>query len=82
MRTESHEAFQSRSAAQRHNEGPEHRTIERRVLCVREAAQYLGRSERSVRHLVERKRLRCIRSDGRVMFDRVDFESWIEMNRL
>lgn len=75
MRTESPEAVQS-------TEGREKRIIEARILCVREAAEYLGRSEKSVRHLVERRRLRCIRADGRVMFDRADLESWIEMNRV
>src|SRR4051812_31353645 len=49
--------------------------VSQRVLSVREAALFLGRSEKSIRHLVDRKKLRCIRADGRVMFDITDLEN-------
>jgi len=55
--------------------------IQRRIIDVREAAQYLGRTEKSIRHLVRRRKIRCIRADGRVMFDLVDLNDWIDMNR-
>jgi hypothetical protein len=55
--------------------------LQRRIIGVREAAQYLGRTEKSIRHLVQRRKLRCIRADGRVMFDLVDLNAWIDMNR-
>jgi Helix-turn-helix domain len=57
------------------------RAIERRLINVREAAQYIGRTEKSVRHLVGRRKLRCIRADGRVMLDLIDLDAWITMNR-
>lgn len=53
----------------------------RRLLSVREAAQYLGRTEKSIRHLVGRRKLRSIRADGRVMFDVSDLDAWININR-
>ena len=53
----------------------------RRLLNVRDAAQYLGRTEKSVRHLVGRRRLRSIKTNGRVMLDLSDLDAWITMNR-
>jgi excisionase family DNA binding protein len=55
--------------------------IARRLISVREAAHYLGRTEKSVRHLVGRRKLRSVRADGRVMFDLSDLDDWITMNR-
>jgi excisionase family DNA binding protein len=55
---------------------------QRRILSVREAALYLGRSEKSVRHLVQKRKIRSIRADGRVMFDLFDLDAWIEMHRV
>jgi excisionase family DNA binding protein len=55
--------------------------IDRRLLSIREAAQYLGRTEKSLRHLVGRRKLRSVRADGRVMLDLSDLEAWIDMNR-
>jgi hypothetical protein len=49
--------------------------VEKRIHCVREAA-HLRRSETSLRHLVERGRIRCIRADGRVMSNLADLDSW------
>ena len=55
--------------------------IARRLINVREAAEYLGRTEKSVRHLVGRRKLRSVRADGRVMLDLSDLDAWITMNR-
>lgn len=52
-----------------------------RLLTVADAARYLGRTEKSIRHLVQRRKLTSIRGDGRVMFDRVDLDAWIKRNR-
>ena len=52
-----------------------------RLLSVADAARYLGRTEKSIRHLVQRRKLASIRGDGRVMFDRVDLDAWIKRNR-
>ena len=56
--------------------------VRRRLLNVCQAAQYLGRTPKSIRHLVQRRKLRCIRADGRVMFDVSDLDAWIDMNRV
>ncbi len=52
-----------------------------RLLTVADAALYLGRTEKSIRHLVQRRKLASIRGDGRVMFDRIDLDAWIKRNR-
>lgn len=52
-----------------------------RLLTVADAACYLGRTEKSIRHLVQRRKLASIRGDGRVMFDRTDLDAWIKLNR-
>ena len=52
-----------------------------RLLSVADAARYLGRTEKSIRHLVQRRKLASIRGDGRVMFDRCDLDAWIKQNR-
>ena len=52
-----------------------------RLLSVADAARYLGRTEKSIRHLVQRRKLTSIRGDGRVMFDRTDLDAWIQRNR-
>lgn len=56
-------------------------SISQRLLSIREAAHYLGRTEKSLRHLVGRRKLRSVRADGRVMLDLSDLEAWINMNR-
>lgn len=52
-----------------------------RLFSVSDAARYLGRTEKSIRHLVQRRKLTAIRGDGRVMFDRSDLDAWIKQNR-
>jgi excisionase family DNA binding protein len=56
-------------------------TLAPRLLSVADAARYLGRTEKSIRHLVQRRKLTSIRGDGRVMFDRCDLDAWIQRNR-
>ena len=56
--------------------------VRKRLLNVTQAAEYLGRTPKSIRHLVQRRKLRCIRADGRVMFDLSDLDAWIDMNRV
>lgn len=64
-----------------HNQGQPSSAIAPRLLTVADAARYLGRTEKSIRHLVQRRKLASIRGDGRVMFDRVDLDAWIKRNR-
>ena len=60
---------------------PQSSAIMPRLLTVADAARYLGRTEKSIRHLVQRRKLASIRGDGRVMFDRTDLDAWIKRNR-
>ena len=57
------------------------RSIEKRLLTVPEVAEYLGRSEESIRHLLRSQKLRAVRADGRVLIDRRDVDYWIETNK-
>jgi len=55
--------------------------IRPRVLNVKQAALYLGRSESAVRQLAGMKALPTVRADSRVMFDVRDLDCWIEQNK-
>jgi excisionase family DNA binding protein len=50
----------------------------RRLLTVREAGEYLGRTADSIRHLVAAGKLPVVRLDSRVFLDRVDLARLIE----
>ncbi len=56
--------------------------MSRRLLTVREAAKYIGRTESAVRELVWNEKLPHIRSDRRVMLDIRDLDRWIDTNRV
>ena len=56
--------------------------ISPRLLAVREAAEYIGRTETAVRELVWNGKLAHIRTDRRVMLDIRDLDSWIDTNRV
>jgi hypothetical protein len=50
-------------------------------MNVRKAAEYLGRSEKAVRHLYERRVLTPLRIDGRVFIDRREIDDKYEQAR-
>jgi uncharacterized protein (DUF1778 family) len=52
-----------------------------RLLDVAAAAEYVGRSESAVRHLIGKKALPCVRRDGRVQLDRQDLDNWLELGK-
>ncbi len=54
---------------------------EKRLFTVAEAAQYIGRSEKSVRHLIAAGNLVATRRDNRVMLDRQNLDRWIELGK-
>ncbi len=56
--------------------------MSRRLLTVREAAKYIGRTESAVRELVWNEKLPHIRCDRRVMLDIRDLDRWIDTNRV
>ncbi len=49
-----------------------------RLLTVEQAAEYLGRSAHSVRHLIRAGRLPVVRLDDRLYLDRKDLDRVIE----
>ena len=56
--------------------------VSKRLFAIREAAQYLGRTENAVREMVWKGKLPSIRADRRVMIDIRDLEKWVETNRV
>lgn len=51
------------------------------LMNVRSAAKYLGRTEKAVRHMYERRVLTPLRIDGRVFLDRREIDSLYERAR-
>lgn len=56
--------------------------IKPRLLTVREAAIYLGRSIPSIRELVWSGSLPVVRVGRRIHFDILDLNRWIEENKV
>lgn len=56
-------------------------SVERRLLSVPAAAEYLGRSEEAVRHLVRTRKIHAVRADGRILIDKRDLDFWIDANK-
>lgn len=53
-----------------------------RLLTVKEAAAYIGRSEQAVQHLIHKRELVVVRTGRRVHVDRSDLDRWIEANKV
>jgi excisionase family DNA binding protein len=53
-----------------------------RLLTVKEAAAYIGRTEQAVQHLIHRRELVVVRRGRRVHVDRGDLDRWIEANKI
>jgi excisionase family DNA binding protein len=56
-------------------------SVQPRLLTVKQAAEYVARSEQAVQHLIASGKLRTVRSDRRVFLDREDLDRWIEENK-
>ena len=52
-----------------------------RLLTVRQAAVYLGRTAKAIRCLLERDAFPHVKADGRIMIDIKDLDLWIERNK-
>jgi excisionase family DNA binding protein len=55
---------------------------EPRLLTVNEAAKYIGRTPKALRHLIANGTVSAIRADGRVQLDRQDLDSFIELRKV
>jgi excisionase family DNA binding protein len=53
-----------------------------RLLTVKDAANYIGRTEQAVQHLIHRRELVVVRRGRRVHLDRGDLDRWIETNKV
>ena len=53
-----------------------------RLLTVKEAATYIGRTEQAMQHLIHRRELVVVRKGRRVHLDRSDLDRWIETNKV
>jgi excisionase family DNA binding protein len=52
-----------------------------RLLSVREAAEYLGRTQKALRHMVANGTIPAVREGSLVHLDRADLDRWIEMRK-
>jgi excisionase family DNA binding protein len=52
-----------------------------RLLDVRAAAEYIGRTPSAVRHLIAKGTIPGVRRDGRVQLDRQDLDNWLELGK-
>jgi len=52
-----------------------------RLMDVAAAAEYIGRSESALRHLIAKRAIPCVRRDGRVQLDRQDLDNWLELGK-
>jgi len=55
--------------------------IRARLLTIKEAATYLGRSVPAIRELIWKGKLPIIRPDRRIHLDLFDLEKWIEQHK-
>ena len=53
-----------------------------RLLTVKDAAAYIGRTEQAMQHLIHRRELVVVRRGRRVHLDRGDLDRWIETNKV
>jgi len=56
--------------------------VTKRLMSIREAAEYLGRSTWSVRRLIWNGELPAVRAGGRVHMDVRDMDEFIERNKV
>jgi len=52
-----------------------------RLLSVKEAAAYIGRTEQALQHLIHKREIVVVRKGRRVHLDRNDLDRWIEANK-
>jgi excisionase family DNA binding protein len=55
---------------------------EPRLLTVDEAAKYIGRTPKALRHMIASGAIAMIREGSRIHLDRADMDKWIEMRRV
>ncbi len=58
-----------------------HQTEQPRLLSVSEAATYLGRTSKALRHMVANGTIPAVREGFRVHLDRADLDRWVELRK-
>ena len=56
-------------------------TAASRLLSVKDAAAYIGRTEQALQHLIHKREIVVVRKGRRVHLDRADLDRWIESNK-
>jgi len=56
--------------------------IAARLLTVKQAADYIGRTEQAIQHLIHKRELIVVRRGRRVHLDRADLDRWIDVNKV
>lgn len=57
------------------------RSDEPRLMSVNEAAAYIGRTPKALRHMIASGTIPVVREGSRLHLDRVDLNRWIEMRK-
>jgi len=52
-----------------------------RVLSLEQAAEYMGMTRDSLKHNYDLGRIKAVRVDKKLRFDRLDLDSWIDANK-
>jgi excisionase family DNA binding protein len=55
--------------------------LKKRLYSISEAASYLGRSVWSIRELIWKGSLPCVREGRRIHLDIIDLDQWIEKRK-
>jgi excisionase family DNA binding protein len=55
---------------------------EARLLSVNEAARYIGRTPKALRHMIANGSIPAVREGSRLHVDRGDLDRWIELRKL
>ena len=58
-----------------------HQGEEPRLLSVKEAAAYIGRTQKSLRYMIAAGAIPAVREGSRIHLDRADLDRWIEMRK-
>lgn len=58
-----------------------HKSGEPRLMSVKDAAAYIGRSPKALWHLIAKGAIPSIREGNRVHLDRADLDQWIELRK-
>lgn len=56
--------------------------VEKRLLTIKEASEYLGISVKGIYNMVNRRQIPFIKIGGRLRFDKIDLDNWVEKQKI